>query len=118
MCMNGCTSRSAILRYKLRLACLPSKTRRGFDRIPGCLQHKLWPLQVDHTDGLSWRNDGNTFVLSSQGKQMPVSGDDPLGLAGEGASEHMIIIGIVFDHAGHLGGRHHRHQGALADSQY
>ncbi len=84
--------------------------------LPALLQ-KLWPLYVDYPDGLSWRNDGNALILPSQGKQMPVSGDDQLGFASEGASEHMIIIGIVFDDAGHLGGRHHRHQGAVADSQ-
>ena len=82
------------------------------------LYFRLWPLPAaDQPDGLIWRNDGHALVLSSQGKQMFVPGDDQLGLASEGASEHMIIIGIVFNHAGHLGGRHHRHQGAVVDSQ-
>lgn len=58
-------------------------------------------LSADQLDGLVRRNDGDALILPAQAEQMLVAGDDQTRLSGQGASEHMIVVGIVLDHARH-----------------
>lgn len=48
---------------------------------------------------------------------MLVAGNDQVGVGGQGASQHLIIVGILFDHPWHLGWRDERRQGAIAHRQ-
>lgn len=60
---------------------------------------------LDPLEGLTPRDDGYALI-AAQREYMPlVAGGDEVGAAGECCGEHVIVIGIVLNDAGHGGGR-------------
>lgn len=72
---------------------------------------------ADLLDRLGRRDDADALVRSAQIEQVPVAGDDQIGPGGEGASEYMVICGVIGYDRRHFGRRHQHHQRPIADGQ-
>ena len=53
-------------------------------------------LRFDAAQGLGGREDGDVLV-DFESEQMLIAGDDQIGLSGDRAGEHMIVVGIARD---------------------
>jgi len=71
--------------------------RRGFSLAAKgfALPHLNDPYRIGGPD------DTNTAVLPTQAMQMLIAGYDQIRPASHRASQHLIVIGIVFDHGRH-----------------
>ena len=55
-------------------------------------------LSADALHPLRRCDDGNVLILPTQVEQMLVAGNDEVGLGGQRAGEHMIVVRIVGDY--------------------
>ena len=84
----------------------PDQTRKALTD-PKSLspQHGNWvsSLPADELHRLGGRSDADALVGSAKIEQMPVAGDDQVGLSGQRAGEYVIVVGIVGDDTRHAG---------------
>lgn len=64
-------------------------------------------LSGDALHRLNRCDDRDALIVPTEAEQMLVPGDDEIGLGRDGTGEHMIVVGIVGDHARHVGRRGH-----------